>query len=254
MAVLSSLSFDHTPLAGRRRQDGGVYAWLMSTPHIAAAPGDFSDVCLLPGDPLRARYLAERFLDDAALVTAVRNMEGYTGMYRGRRISVMGTGMGIPSTLIYTTELIREYGVTSLLRLGSAGGIAPDLEIRDLVIAAGASTDSNANRVRFGGFDFAAIADFGLTRLLVEAAEAREVAVRVGNVVSSDQFYHPEPGFLELARRMGILAVEMEAAGRAGAILAVTDIVEGDEGLSSTEREQTLDEMITVALEAAVRI
>ena len=236
----------------------------MSTPHIAAAPGDFSDVCLLPGDPLRARYVAERFLDDAALVTAVRNMEGYTGMYRGRRISVMGTGMGIPSTLIYTTELIREYGVTSLLRLGSAGGIAPDLEIRDLVIAAGASTDSNANRVRFGGFDFAAIADFGLTRLLVEMAEEREVAVWVGNVVSSDQFYHPQADFLALARKMGILAVEMEAAGlfavaaehgvRAGAILAVTDIIDGGEGLSSTEREQTLDEMITIALETATRI
>ena len=124
----------------------------MSTPHISAASGDFSDVCLLPGDPLRARYVAERFLDDAALVTAVRNMEGYTGTYRGRPVSVMGTGMGIPSTLIYTTELIREYGVTSLIRVGSAGGIAEDLEVRSIVIAAGASTDSSANRARFGGF------------------------------------------------------------------------------------------------------
>lgn len=236
----------------------------MSTPHIAAPPGGFSDVCLLPGDPLRARYVAERFLDAAALITSVRNMEGYTGTYRGRRVSVMGTGMGIPSTLIYATELIRDYGVTSLVRVGSAGGIARDLEIRDLVIAAGASTDSNANRVRFGGFDFAAIADFGLTRLLVETAEERQAVARVGNILSSDQFYHPQPDFLALARRMGILAVEMEAAGlfavaaehdvRAAAILAVTDMVERDEGLSPAEREQTLDEMIEIALEAAAKI
>jgi len=236
----------------------------MSTPHISAEPDDFSDVCLLPGDPLRARYVAERFLKDAVLVTSVRNMEGYTGTYRGRRLSVMGTGMGIPSTLIYTTELIREYGVTSLIRVGSAGGIAQDLKVRDLVVAAGASTDSNTNRARFGGFDFAAIADFGLTRLLVETAEERQVAVRVGNIVSSDQFYHPLPDFMALARKMGILAAEMEAAGlfgvaaeqgvRAAAIVAITDIIDGDEGLSPTDREQTLNEMLEVALEAAVKI
>ena len=235
----------------------------MPTPHISAASGDFSDVCLLPGDPLRARYVAERFLDDAALVTSVRNMEGYTGTYRGRRVSVMGTGMGIPSTLIYTTELIREYGVTSLIRVGSAGGIAEDLEVRDLVIAAGASTDSSANRARFGGFDFAAIPDFGLTRLLVEAAEDRRTTVRVGGIVSSDQFYHPRADFTALARKMGILAAEMEAAGlfgvaaehgvRAAAILAITDIIDANEGLSSTERERTLDEMLTIALEAVAR-
>ena len=236
----------------------------MSTPHISAEPDDFSDVCLLPGDPLRARYVAERFLDDAALVTSVRNMEGYTGTYRGRRVSVMGTGMGIPSTLIYTTELIREYGVTSLIRVGSAGGIARDLKVRDLVIAAGASTDSNTNRARFGGFDFAAIPDFGLTRLLVDVAEERQVTVRVGNIVSSDQFYHPRPDFIALARKMGILAAEMEAAGlfavaaehgvSAAAILAITDMIDGDEGLSSADREQTLNEMIEIALEAAVKI
>ena len=235
----------------------------MPTPHISAASGDFSEVCLLPGDPLRARYVAERFLDDAVLVTAVRNMEGYTGTYRGRSVSVMGTGMGIPSTLIYTTELIREYGVTSLIRVGSAGGIAEDLAVRSIVIAAGASTDSGANRARFGGFDFAAIPGFGLMRLLVEAAEERQTTVRVGGIVSSDQFYHPHPDFTVLARKMGILAAEMEAAGlfgvaaehgvRAAAILAITDIIDGDEGLSSAERERTLDEMLIIALEAAAR-
>ena len=236
----------------------------MPTPHISAAPGDFADVCLLPGDPLRARFIAERFLEDAAMVTAVRNMEGYTGTYRGRRVSVLGTGMGIPSTLIYVTELIQSYGVTSLIRVGTAGGIATDLDLRDLVVVSGASTDSNANRVRFGGFDFAAIADFGLTRILVETAERRETTVRVGGIVSSDQFYHPRPEFLSLTRSMGILAVEMEAAGlfaaaaehgvAAAAILAVTDMVEGDEGLSSAERERTLDELVSVALEATLEI
>ncbi|MFV9673519.1 MAG: purine-nucleoside phosphorylase [Acidimicrobiia bacterium] len=235
----------------------------MPTPHISAEPDDFSDICLLPGDPLRARYVAEQFLDGATLVTSVRNMEGYTGTYRGRRVSVMGSGMGMPSILIYATELIREYGVTTLIRIGSCGGIHPDLSIRDIVIASGASTDSNANRLRFGGFDFAAIADFDLTRALVEVAEEREVSLRVGNVLSSDQFYHPQPEIFEVARRMGVLAVEMESAGlyavaaehgvRAAAILTVSDILDSDEAMPSEDRQVSLDEMITIALESAVR-
>lgn len=235
----------------------------MPTPHISAGPGDFSDVCLLPGDPLRARYVAEQFLNEATLVTSVRNMEGYTGTYRGRRVSVMGSGMGIPSILIYATELIREYGVTTLIRIGSCGGIHPDLAIRDIVIASGASTDSNANRLRFGGFDFAAIADFELTRTLVEVAEERGAPVNVGNVLSSDQFYHPRPEVFEVAQRMGLLAAEMEAAGlyavaaergvRAAAILTVSDILGSDEEMPSQDRQTSLDEMITIALESAVR-
>ncbi len=236
----------------------------MPTPHISAGPDDFSDVCLLPGDPLRARYVAEQFLDDAVLVTSVRSMEGYTGTYRGRRISVMGTGMGMPSILIYATELIRQYGVTSLIRIGSCGGLHPDLTMRDIVIASGASTDSNANRLRFGGFDFAAIADFGLTRELAKVAEEREAPVKVGNVLSSDQFYHPRPDVFEVAQRMGILAVEMEAAGlyavaaehgvRAAAILTVSDILGSDVEMSAEDRQTSLDEMITIALETASRI
>ena len=236
----------------------------MPTPHISAESGDFSDVFLFPGDPLRARYVAESFLDDAALVTSVRNMEGYTGTYRGRRVSVMGSGMGIPSILIYATELIREYGVTTLIRIGSCGGLQPDLSIRDIIIASGASTDSIANRMRFGGFDFAAIANFGLTRTLVEVAEEREVPVRVGNILSSDQFYHPQTEIFELARRMGLLAVEMEAAGlyaaaaehgaRATAILTVSDILGSDEALPSEDRQSALSEMITIALETTLRL
>ena len=236
----------------------------MPTPHISAAPGEFADVCLLPGDPLRARYVAERFLDDAALVTAVRNMEGHTGEYRGRRISVMGTGMGIPSASIYATELIEQYRVTTLIRIGSCGGIHPDLSLRDVVIASGASTDSNVNRLRFDGLDYSAVADFGLTRALVEAAEEREVPVRVGNILSSDLFYHPMEGIFDLARRMGLLAAEMEAAGlfgiaaehgvRAAAIMTVTDLIGVESGeMPSGERQTSLDEMITIALEAAHR-
>jgi purine-nucleoside phosphorylase len=218
----------------------------------------------MPGDPLRARYVAETFLDDPTLVTSVRNMEGYTGTYRGRRISVMGSGMGMPSILIYATELIRQYGVTSLLRIGSCAGIHTDLSIRDIVIASGASTDSNANRLRFGGFDFAAIADFELTRTLVEVAEDRDVPVKVGNILSSDQFYHPQPEVFEVAQRMGVLAVEMEAAGlfavaaeqgvSAAAILTVSDILGSDEEMPSEDRQTSLDEMITIALDSMLRI
>lgn len=235
----------------------------MPTPHISAGLGEFADVCLLPGDPLRARYVAEQFLSDAKMVTAVRNMEGYTGTYQDRPVSVMGTGMGIPSILIYATELVREYGVTTLIRIGSCGGIQPDLSVMDVVIAAGASTDSNINRSRFGGFDFAAIADFGLVRKLVEVAEERSTAVRVGNILSSDQFYNPRPEIFEIAQRVGLLAVEMEAAGlyavaaehgaRAAALLTVSDMVGTEEALSSEDRQTSLDEMIHIALDAALR-
>jgi purine-nucleoside phosphorylase len=234
------------------------------TPHISAESGDFADICLLPGDPLRARYVAEQYLDDGRLITSVRNMEGYTGTYHDRRISVMGTGMGIPSILIYATELIRDYGVTTLIRIGSCGGIQPDLSMLDLVIAAGASTDSNVNRLRFGGFDFAAIADFGLVRTLVEVAEERETPVRVGNIISSDQFYHPQPEIFDVARRLGVLAAEMEAAGlyavaaehgaRAAAILTVVDMLGGEEGVAAEDRQTSLDEMIIIALEATLRV
>lgn len=246
----------------------------MPTPHISARPGDFADLCLLPGDPLRARYLAERYLENPAQVTAVRNMEGYTGTYRGRRLSVMGTGMGIPSASIYGTELIREYGVATLIRLGTCGAIQPDLGLRDLVIATGASTSSSVNRLRFGGFDFAAVADFAVTCALVETAEERGIPVRVGNILSSDLFYPPSDSQLyALARRMGLLAVEMETAGlfglaaehgvRAGSILAVVDIpgaaaaAEGspaEAGLSTQERQTSLDALIAIGLNAALRL
>lgn len=244
------------------------------TPHISAEPGDLADVCLLPGDPLRARWVAERHLEGAERVTAVRNMEGYTGTHRGRRISVMGTGMGIPSSSIYATELISEYGVGTLIRIGSCGALQPELDMRDLIVVVGASTDSGVNRARFAGCDYSAAADFGVTRALVEAAEDLGTPVRIGNILSSDVFYQPAGSpVLAAARRMGLLAVENEAAGlfgiaaehgvRAGTILTVAGVppaVAAELGsppgrnLTTEERESTLDRMVAVTLEAVLRL
>lgn len=234
----------------------------MPTPHISAAPGGFAEAVLLPGDPLRARYIAENFLTDAREVTAVRNMLGFTGTYRDMPVSVMGTGMGIPSASIYATELIREYGVRRLVRVGSCGGLGDGIALRDIVLAAGACTDSQVNRARYGGQDFAAIADFGLLRAAADAAERAGIRVRVGNVHSADLFYDPRPTQLEMFNRMNVLAIEMEAAGlygvaaehgaRALGIMTVSDLVPSGEQTSSDERERTFGEMVTVALEALV--
>ena len=234
----------------------------MPTPHISAAPGEFAEAVLLPGDPLRARHIAEHHLDDARQVTAVRNMLGFTGAYRGMPVSVMGTGMGIPSASIYATELVREYGVRRLVRVGSCGGVGEGIGLRDVVLAAGACTDSNVNRARYGGQDFAAIADFGLLRAAAAAAERAGVPVRVGNVHSAELFYDPRSTQLDMFRRMGVLAIEMEAAGlygvaaehgaRALGIMTVSDLVPSGEQTSSDERERTFDDMVTVALEALV--
>jgi purine-nucleoside phosphorylase len=231
----------------------------MPTPHISAEKGDFAPSILLPGDPLRAKHIAESFLEDAKLVNEVRNMLGYTGTYDGIPVSVMGTGMGIPSASIYATELITEYGVERLIRVGSCGGILPSVELRDIVLAIGASTDSGVNRVRYGGYDFSATADFGLLRAAADAAESRGITVKVGNVHSADLFYNPDPEAFDRMEAMGILAVEMEAAGlygvaaekggRALTIATVSDHIRTGASTTSEEREQTFDEMVVIALE-----
>ena len=233
------------------------------TPHISARPGDLAEAILLPGDPLRAKHIADNHLDDARQVTAVRNMLGFTGTYKGRPVSVMGTGMGIPSASIYANELIAEYGVERLVRVGSCGGIAEDLELRDVVLAVGACTDSNVNRRRYAGKDFAAVADFGLLRAAADASEAQGIQARAGLVHTSDLFYSPEPDFFEPMKAMGVLAVEMEVAGlyglaaeqgaRALAILTVSDHVITGESTSSDERQSTFDGMVKIALETLVR-
>ena len=165
----------------------------MPTPHISAEPGDFAEAILLPGDPLRAKYIADKFFDEARQVTAVRNMLGFTGTWKGMPVSVMGTGMGIPSASIYGKELVTEYGVKKLVRVGSCGGIAPEVELRDVIVATGACTDSAVNRTRYHDWDFAAVADFDLAAAAVQAAREAGVSVRVGNVHSADLFYNPTP-------------------------------------------------------------
>ena len=231
----------------------------MPTPHIEAAPGDFAEAVLLPGDPLRAQHIADNFLDEARQVTGVRNMLGFTGTYKSLPVSVMGTGMGIPSASIYLTELVNEYGVQRLVRVGSCGGLGSKVKIRDVILAIGASTDSGVNRARYGGFDFAATADFGLLKATHEAAAAAGIQAQVGNVHSADLFYNPNKTAFETMAGMGVLAVEMEAAGlygvaaetgvRALAVLTVSDHITTGESTSSAEREKTFDDMVRIALE-----
>lgn len=232
----------------------------MSTPHISASEGDFAPSVLLPGDPLRARHIAENFLDDVRQVNEVRNMLAYTGTHQGVPVSVMGTGMGIPSASIYATELVNEYKVERLIRVGSCGAVTERVAVRDVILAIGACTDSLVNRTRYGGLDFAAVADFWLLRAAVEAAESKGLEVKVGNVHSADLFYNPDPEAFNRMEAMGVLAVEMEAAGlygvaaehgaRALTICTVSDHIRTGEWVTSEEREKTFTEMVEIALDA----
>ncbi len=226
-----------------------------------AAPGDFAETVLMPGDPLRAQYIAETWFDNPRRVTDVRNMWGFTGEYKGMPISVMSHGMGITSVSIYVTELIESYGVKRVIRVGSCGTSHPDVKMRDLIIAQGASTDSNVNRMRFGGNDLAALASFDLVQKAVAAAEAQQVRYHVGNIFSADLFYTPDPAMFETLAKYNVYGVEMEAAGifpiaaeygaEALAICTVSDDLRSGEALTTDERATTFDAMITVALEAA---
>lgn len=231
----------------------------MPTPHIAAAKGDFAPSILLPGDPLRAKHIADNFLEDARQVTDVRNMLGFTGSYQGVAVSVMGTGMGIPSASIYCTELINDYDVERLIRVGSCGAVTEKVAVRDVILAIGACTDSMVNRTRYGGLDFAATADFGLLRSASDAAAEKGIEVKVGNVHSADLFYNPDSDAFDRMERMGVLAVEMEAAGLYGAaaehggraltICTVSDHIRTGEATSSEERQSTFNDMVEIALQ-----
>jgi purine-nucleoside phosphorylase len=226
-----------------------------------AAPGDFASTVLMPGDPLRAQYIADNYLDNARRVTDVRNMWGFTGKYKGMPISVMAHGMGIPSVSIYVTELITEYGVKRVIRVGSCGTSHPKVKLRDVLISMGACTDSSVNRMRFGGYDFAPLATFSLVQNAVKAAEELRVSYHVGNLFSADLFYTPDPGMFEIMAKYNVLGVEMEAAGifpiaaehdvEALAICTVSDDIRSGAALTSDERATTFDEMIKVALETA---
>ena len=231
----------------------------MATKHMNAAPGDFAETVLMPGDPLRAQYIADTYLDDVRRVTDVRNMWGFTGSYKGMPVSVMAHGMGIPSVSIYVTELLSDYGVKRIVRVGSCGTSHPDVKLRDVIIAMGASTDSNCNRMRFGGYDYAAIASFDLVQKAVAAAEKNKVRYHVGNIFSADLFYTPDPDMFATMAKYNIYGVEMEAAGifaiaaehdvEALAVCTVSDDIVTGDALSSDERQTTFDEMILVALE-----
>ena len=234
----------------------------MATKHMNAAPGDFAETVLMPGDPLRAKYIADTYFDDARRVTDVRNMWGFTGHYKGNAVSVMAHGMGIPSASIYCQELLSDYGVKRLIRVGSCGTSHPDVKLRDVIIGMGASTDSNVNRMRFGGYDLASLATFDLVRKAVAAAEQQGVRYHVGNIFSADLFYTPDPDMFATMAKYSVYGVEMEAAGiyplaaefgaEALAICTVSDDILTGDALSTDDRQTTFDEMITVALEAAV--
>ena len=231
----------------------------MATKHMNAAPGDFAPSVLMPGDPLRAKYIAETYLEDVRQVTDVRNMLGFTGSYSGVPVSVMAHGMGIPSISIYVHELVTEYGVGQIIRVGSCGTVNPRVRLRDVIIGMGACTDSGVNRMRFGGHDYAAIADYRLLRTAADVAAARGVRHHVGNLFSADLFYTPEPEMFDTMAKFDVLGVEMEAAGlypicaehgvKALAICTVSDDIRSGEALTSDERATTFDEMIQVALE-----
>ena len=234
------------------------------TPHINARPGSFADVCLMPGDPLRAKYIAKHFLEGAELVNDVRNMLGYTGYYKDRKISVMGSGMGIPSASIYYKELITDYGVDKIIRLGSCGSVSEEVQLRDIVFAMGACTDSRVNRIRFKEHDFAAIADFGLLEKAVNVAREKTLSIHIGNVFSSDLFYTPERDMFDIMERHGVLAVEMETAGLYGvcaeygakslSISMVSENIRRGEALSTKERQMSLNEMVDISLESILSV
>lgn len=228
--------------------------------HITAQKGQIADKILLPGDPLRAKFVAETFLENPVRFNEVRNMFGYTGLYRGQPVSVMGTGMGMPSLSIYVNELIRDYGVKRLVRIGTCGGMHGYVSIRDIVLAMSASTDSAVNQVRFNGMDYAPTASFSLLKAAWDAASERKLRVFAGQVLSSDMFYTEDPEQWKLWAKFGVVAVEMETAElytlaakygcEALSVLTVSDHLVTGETTTSEERQFSFKAMMEVALEA----
>ena len=234
---------------------------MIPTPHITAKEGDFARTVLMPGDPLRAKYIADNYLEDAVLVNNTRGVQGYTGYYKGKRVSVMASGMGMPSIGIYSYELYSFFGVENIIRIGSAGGLADDIRLRDVIIGMGACTNSAyQNQYNLNGC-FAPIASFDLLRRAVSECEALGVRYRVGNLLSSDVFYHADPSFNDGWYKMGVLGVEMEAAAlymnaaaagkNALAICTVSDHILRGEALDADARQNTFTDMMAVALNVA---
>lgn len=229
--------------------------------HIGAKEGEIASTVLLPGDPLRAKYIAENFLTDTICYNEVRGMYGYTGAYKGKRISVQGTGMGIPSVSIYLNELITGYKAKNLIRIGSCGSMQPDIKIRDVILAMSASTDSHINKIRFNGMDYAPTANFDLLKKAYDIALEKDIPIKVGSVLTTDTFYHDAPNSWKHWANYGVLAVEMETAAlytlaakfkvNALSILTVSDSLVTREETTSEERQKTFNQMVEVALELA---
>ena len=234
------------------------------TPHIKATPADFAKTVLMPGDPLRSKFVAETFLENARLVNNVRGIQGYTGTYKGVPVSVMASGMGMPSIGIYSYELYNFFGVENIIRIGSAGGLAEDVQLRDVLIGMGACTNSAYQSQYNLGGNYAPIASFDLLRAAVDEAEGLGVRYKVGNLLSSDIFYHADPKFNDGWYKMGVLGVEMEAAAlymnaaaagkRALAICTVSDHIIRGEALDADARQNTFTDMMKIALNIAVRM
>ncbi len=230
--------------------------------HIAAKENEIAEIVLLPGDPLRAKYIAETFLDNATCYNEVRNMFGYTGTYKGKKVSVQGTGMGVPSISIYVNELIQSYNVQTLIRVGTCGAIQKDVKVRDVILAMSASTDSQMNRLTFNGIDYAPTADFELLKKAYDAGTEKGLHLKVGNVFTADMFYN-DNAQLEKWAQYQILALEMETAAlytlaakfgrKALSVLTVSDHILTGEETTAEERQLTFNEMIEVALESIVK-
>ena len=235
---------------------------MTGTPHIGASKGQFAETVLMPGDPLRAQSLADNHLDDVRQVTSVRNMLGFTGSFRGQPVSIMGSGMGMPSISIYAHELFDYYGVKQIIRVGTCGGLLADMQVGDLLLASSASTDSAMNRQRFGNWDYAASADFELLQRVYGNALRRGLKIRTGSVFSTDWFYHPDEDFIGKVQKMGVLALDMESAAlyalahqhgkRALTILSVSDVIPTGERASHEARQNAFGAVIEVVLEAAL--
>lgn len=229
--------------------------------HIGAKPGEIAETVLMPGDPLRAKWAAETFLEGAACINQVRGMLGFTGTWNGHRVTIQGSGMGMPSLSIYANELIRDYGAKTLIRIGSAGAMQPYVKLRDIVVAMTASTIATPSRGFFREIQFAPAADYGLMERAVAAARARGTPAHVGGIYSADVFYDERPDLTEMLTRHGVLCVEMEAAelytvaarhgARALAVLTISDHLLTHEALPSRDRERSFADMVEIALAAA---
>ncbi|AEI43830.1 purine-nucleoside phosphorylase [Paenibacillus mucilaginosus] len=232
--------------------------------HIGAKPGDIAETVLMPGDPLRAKYIAETYLENIVCYNEVRGMLGFTGTYQGKRVSVQGSGMGLPSMSIYANELITEYGVKNLIRVGTCGGMQEHVRVRDVVLAQAACTDSSMNRHVFGGYDFAPVASFPLLLAAYERGTAKGMKLHVGNVFSSDSFYRDDKSVVQKLMAHGVLGVEMETTAlytlaakhgvNALTILTVSDHLITGEETTAAERQSTFNDMMIVALDTAVSL